>query len=84
MNLIESQTDYKKGRLMYSFNANDIEQAKEKLTGYYYGSKKDLTMYSLSKGFKYFYLLNEKGEMNQKTIICNKENTTKYQLRYFD
>jgi len=81
--IIQTQAEYKKGRLMYSFNASDIEEAKEKLTSYYYGSKKELTMYSLSKGYRYFYLVNSKGEINQKVIICNRENSTKYQLRQF-
>lgn len=82
-NLIESQKEFKKGRLMFSFNAANIEEAKQKLTSYYYGSQKTLTMYSINKNFKYFYLVNSKGEVNKTVIISNRENSTKYQLRQF-
>ena len=82
--IIETQSEYKKGKLLYSFNAKDKEDAEQKISKeVYYTSSKTLTMYSLNRGIKYFYLVNAKGEINRNVIITNKENSSKFQLRQF-
>ena len=78
-----TQKEFKTLDLIQSFTAEDMEQAKEKVSkNVYHNSKVDFTMFELSRGTKYFYFINYKGEINTNVILANKEGSNNYQLRY--
>lgn len=82
--IIDTQTGFKKGKLLYSFNAENKEEAEKKISeNVYYNSPKTITMYSLNKGFMYFYLVEPKKGINRNVIISTKEGSQRYQLRMF-
>lgn len=76
-----TQKEFKAERLVFSFNAKDIEEAKNKISEkIFYNSTIHLSMFELNKGYKYFHLYNYKKEKIN-YILCVKENCEKYQLR---
>ena len=80
--LIETQKDFKACKLLYSFVAEDAEEAAQKISkNVFYNSEKSLTMYSLNKKTMFFYVVNSKGEVNQDLIVMNQEKNNRYQLR---
>ena len=82
--LIVTQSEFKKGNLMFSCNSKNKELAESEISkSVFYNSRKTFVMYSLNRNVRYFYLVDATGNINYNFIISNREGSTKYQLRNF-
>jgi hypothetical protein len=76
--------DFKKGTLIFSGTCKGKEDLEQKLSQkVYYNSKLSLTMFAVDKGVQWFYLVNYKGDINQKKVATINEKSGKFQYRYF-
>lgn len=76
--------EFKKGTLIFSGsteNKTDLEQKISKRI--YYNSKINLTMFLENRGIKFFYLVNSKGEIQQKKVV-RLDTKSNFQYRYIN
>ena len=82
--LIVTQSEFKKGNLMFSCSSKNKQLAESEISkSVFHNSKKTFVMYSLNRNVRYFYLVDAAGNINYNFIISNKECSTKYELRNF-